>query len=296
MSRRAKKKRFFNIVQCFFFLLAILSVAGIFWIYLGKPYYDEILQLVLLYEEIPLVAQINEKLPLLAELDDEIPLLALLFIHCISMIFVYRNNKRKESQETVELVEQKTEENPDSEAIEEAAATEEPEVATIPVVAPVSFLNNDEPSSLLDIITAAREAMEALKPFADRQGIQMHLSTTSESLMLRAVPSSIQILFRNIIDNSIKYMGRSGHLIITISQLDEDIFLVVKDTGNGLSEQETSHVFELNFQGSNRVSGNGLGLTQSKAIVEAFGGTIYAKSSPGKGMAIYIQLPVASST
>ena len=82
-------------------------------------------------------------------------------------------------------------------------------------------------------------------------------------------------------------------MIITISLLGDDIFLILKDTGNGLSEEETTHVFELNFQGSNRVSGNGLGLTQTKMIVEAFGGTIYAKSSPGNGMAIYIQLPVS---
>ena len=60
-----------------------------------------------------------------------------------------------------------------------------------------------------------------------------------------------------------------------------------------LNEEETTHIFELNFQGSNRVSGNGLGLTQSKMIVEAFGSTIYAKSSPENGMAIYIQLPVS---
>ena len=40
-----------------------------------------------------------------------------------------------------------------------------------------------------------------------------------------------------------------------------------------------------------RISGNGLGLAQARAIVEYYGGTIYAKSDSGKGMAIYIQLP-----
>ena len=40
-----------------------------------------------------------------------------------------------------------------------------------------------------------------------------------------------------------------------------------------------------------RISGNGLGLTQAKAIVEYYGGTIYAKSNTGNGMGIYIQLP-----
>lgn len=148
----------------------------------------------------------------------------------------------------------------------------------------------------MDLIAAAKDAMESLQSFAEKQNIKLHLSASCDTLLMKADPDSIRILFRNIIDNSIKYMGRPGRMIITISLLGDDIFLILKDTGNGLSEEETSHVFELNFQGSNRVSGNGLGLTQTKMIVEAFGGTIYAKSSPGNGMAIYIQLPVSGTS
>ncbi len=163
--------------------------------------------------------------------------------------------------------------------------------------APVSslhaFLAKPKNSVEIDLISAAQDAIDSLSSFADAQRIRLHLSSSCEKLMMRADPESIRILFRNIIDNSIKYMGRPGHMIITISLLGDDIFIILKDTGNGLPEEETLHVFELNFQGSNRVSGNGLGLTQTKMIVEAFGGTIYAKSSPGSGMAIYIQLPVS---
>lgn len=158
-----------------------------------------------------------------------------------------------------------------------------------------TFLARPKDIVEMDLIAAAKDAMESLQTFAERQHIKLNLSTTCETLMMKADPDSIRILFRNIIDNSIKYMGRPGHMIITISLLGDDIFLILKDTGMGLSEAETEHVFELNFQGSNRVSGNGLGLTQTKMIVEAFGGTIYAKSSPGNGMAIYIQLPVSGS-
>lgn len=183
------------------------------------------------------------------------------------------------------------------EAIEADSSIPEPNTmdadSSVPS-SPVSLfsLNNLE-SEEVDIIQAAKDAIDSLAPFAEAQKIKLHLSTTCDELMVMAVPESIRILFRNIIDNSIKYMGRSGHMIITISLLGDDIFLILKDTGKGLNEEETTHIFELNFQGSNRVSGNGLGLTQSKMIVEAFGGTIYAKSSPENGMAIYIQLPVS---
>ena len=69
--------------------------------------------------------------------------------------------------------------------------------------------------------------------------------------------------------------------------------VVLKDNGEGLDESETEHIFELNYQGSNRISGNGLGLAQAKAVVEYYGGNIYAKSSHGGGMGIYIQLPTS---
>ena len=78
--------------------------------------------------------------------------------------------------------------------------------------------------------------------------------------------------------------------------LDDDIFIILKDNGYGLSSDETSHIFELNYQGSNRISGNGLGLTQAKAIVNYYGGTIYARSTKGNGMGIYIQLPTNEVT
>lgn len=143
----------------------------------------------------------------------------------------------------------------------------------------------------IDIIASAKSTAEELESFAKDKGIEVVFSTTDESLLVRGNSSRMRIMFRNIIDNSIKYMNRSGKLVITISKLAEDIFIVLKDNGEGLAESETRHIFELNYQGSNRISGNGLGLTQAKAIVDYYGGTIYAKSNKDKGMGIYIQLP-----
>lgn len=144
----------------------------------------------------------------------------------------------------------------------------------------------------LNMIACANKAIEEMSPYSSKAGIKLQLSNASESLMVRADATYIRILFRNIIDNSIKYMKRNGSLVITISNIGDDLFIVCKDNGEGLPTDETNHIFELNYQGSNRISGNGLGLTQAKAIVEYYGGTIYAKSEYGKGMGIYIQLPM----
>jgi len=146
----------------------------------------------------------------------------------------------------------------------------------------------------INIIQVARDTAQEFFPFAKEADIDIQIQLTGENdtLLVKADLNRIRVLFRNIIDNSIKYMKRSGRLVITISTVGDDLFIVLKDNGEGLPDMETPHIFEINYQGSNRISGNGLGLTQAKAIVDFYGGTIYARSSKGKGMGIYIQIPM----
>ncbi len=146
----------------------------------------------------------------------------------------------------------------------------------------------------INIIQVARDTAQEFSPFAKEADIdiQIQLAGESDTFLIKADLNRIRVLFRNIIDNSIKYMKRCGKLVITISTVGDDLFIVLKDNGEGLSDAETPHIFEMNYQGSNRISGNGLGLTQAKAIVDFYGGTIYARSTAGKGMGIYIQIPM----
>ena len=145
--------------------------------------------------------------------------------------------------------------------------------------------------SPVNILGIAKNAKDELMGDARKAGMNINISSANELLFIYADPLRLKWLFYNIIDNSIKYMRKAGSLVITFSKIDEDIFIVCKDTGAGLKEEETRHIFELNYQGSNRVSGNGLGLAQARAIVEYYNGTIYARSTEGRGMGIYIQIP-----
>lgn len=153
------------------------------------------------------------------------------------------------------------------------------------------FLPDRAESATVSVIEIAKSVSRELKDDAIKAGVTITVTEVEEQLLVKADPNMLRILFRNIVDNAIKYMNRHGSLIITVSSIEDDIFIVCKDTGEGLAAEETNHIFELNYQGSNRISGNGLGLYQAKAIVTYYGGTIYAKSTPGKGMGIYIQLP-----
>ena len=148
-----------------------------------------------------------------------------------------------------------------------------------------------EEKETVNIISIANQAKNSLLDAAKAAGLIITVSSATDTLLVSADQGRLMTLFRNIIDNSIKYMKRAGSLVITISTIGDDIFIVLKDTGEGLPTDETKYIFELNYQGSNRISGNGLGLAQARAIVEYYGGTIYAKSTAGNGMGIYIQIP-----
>ncbi len=143
----------------------------------------------------------------------------------------------------------------------------------------------------INIIKEAKDVVAELDSELKRAKISIAINANSDNLIVRADPEKIRVMFRNVIDNSVKYMKREGQLTITISSLEDMIFIVIKDNGEGLPNNEVDKIFELNYQGSNRVSGNGLGLAQTKAIVDYYNGTIYAKSSENTGMGIYIQIP-----
>lgn len=144
-----------------------------------------------------------------------------------------------------------------------------------------------------DLISVIRNTCEKYTDKCRKNGIRLEVATAFEALKMQCDERYIDVLLSNIIDNSIKYMNRNGSLIITISQIGEEgIFIVCKDNGNGLSKNEVSRIFELNYQGSNQNGGTGLGLSQVKAVVEHYNGTVYAKSDEGEGMAVYIQFPL----
>ena len=156
------------------------------------------------------------------------------------------------------------------------------------------ILPADEKLEDLDLIALTSDLITEMQPFCTVEGIRLVMSTASSSLIYHADARYIRLLIRNIIDNSIKYMKQAGSLVITVSNTGSNIFLAFKDNGLGISLDELPNIFELNFQGSNRVSGNGLGLAQVKAIVDHYGGRIYAHSE--NGMGIYIQLPLQDDT
>ena len=149
---------------------------------------------------------------------------------------------------------------------------------------------NEEPKKRLSLVPVMEQAADRFRPLAGRLGVQIQTAVGNNDIYIYAAERHIQIIFENILDNSLKYMNRQGVIAITLSEIDNQIFLVVKDNGAGLKKGELEKIFDRFYQGENHFAGMGLGLAMVKEIVEYYQGNIYAKSEPGKGLAIYIRM------
>jgi len=102
----------------------------------------------------------------------------------------------------------------------------------------------------------------------------------------------------NIISNSLKYRrpGVRGKITLTINEYEHSVIFEIKDNGMGVDKKSLPRIFDTLYRAdkarSNVSEGSGLGLSVCKQIVELHGGMIWAQSDMGKGLSIFISLPL----
>lgn len=144
-----------------------------------------------------------------------------------------------------------------------------------------------------DFSRTVTDCVESLQPLADERTVKIHcdLATTAcvgDSERLAQVVS-------NLLTNAIQHNPPGGEVRVKLEAHDGVALLRVADTGPGISAEDLPRVFERFYRAdkSRSTGGNGLGLSISKAIVEAHGGTIEVASESGAGATFTLRLPVA---
>jgi len=104
-------------------------------------------------------------------------------------------------------------------------------------------------------------------------------------------------LFSNLISNAIKYTQTGGKVTVSLARSEEDkIRFEVTDTGIGIPEEATSHLFTEFFRAENAKThteaGTGLGLVIVKEIVDRLQGAISVNSRIGEGSTFICYLPI----
>jgi len=144
----------------------------------------------------------------------------------------------------------------------------------------------------------AAECVEAARPDADRRQISLTLRRESDA-SLAADPMRLAQMMDNVVSNAIKFTPTRGRVTVAAGSHDGHAVFAVTDTGPGISPADQAHLFDPFFRTraaqTQGIKGTGLGLTITKAIVDAHHGSIEVESSPGTGTTFQIELPLTRS-
>jgi len=142
---------------------------------------------------------------------------------------------------------------------------------------------------ILDAITHVELIVE------DRKGyIKTHFKASKSSILANSTYLTNVIV--NVLDNAVKYSDNSPKIDITTENVGNNILMLVKDQGIGMSKAVQKRIFEEFYREHtgdvHNVKGHGLGLSNVKRIVENHQGTVTVESEKGKGSTFIIKLPL----
>ena len=137
-------------------------------------------------------------------------------------------------------------------------------------------------------------AIQQIRPIAKEQKIEILPYSIPTGIEVQIDKKRLHQVLLNILSNAIKYNSQNGTIQILYKELDNNfIRIAVKDTGNGLSEEQQSRLFkafERVGQGS-AIEGTGLGLVICRQFIEAMGGKVGVKSKEGEGSVFWMEIP-----
>ena len=147
-----------------------------------------------------------------------------------------------------------------------------------------------EKSNLTEIVESTLKEMNY---FLEINKFEVELAIEN-NIFANVYGEGIKQALSNLISNAVKYSASNKKLIIRLFQSASNVFIEVEDFGIGMSQEELDLIFEkfyrINSDENETVSGTGLGLTVTKAIIEEQNGKLMVESTFGKGSKFIIEL------
>ena len=158
------------------------------------------------------------------------------------------------------------------------------------------FLQSMRPTRLqrqsLNMNTLIEQVIETLDPEIAPRGISVHLELSDSLPELSADSTQLFQALYNLIRNAYQSIpGDDGGIYIQTAYNDNDVRVVISDTGTGISHEVMGSMYEP-FR-TTKSKGNGLGLLIVRRILKDHGGTLGFASKPGTGTTVTITLPRA---
>ncbi len=148
----------------------------------------------------------------------------------------------------------------------------------------------------VDVNAIIGECVSIMQAQANQQRVVMRLSLAPRLPRIRADERSLRQILLNLLSNAVKFNEPGGQVIVSSALTDAGYVVIrVKDTGIGMSDDEIQIAMEPFRQvaTSRRMSGTGLGLPVTKALIEANHASLLIKSNKNEGTLVEVAFPSA---
>jgi signal transduction histidine kinase len=150
-----------------------------------------------------------------------------------------------------------------------------------------------EVCSAIEVLRAAAQSSGAA--FAE-ENVDLRVAATDPALTVSVDPERFAQVLANLLNNARRHTPAGGTVTLAATRAPDGVAFTVSDTGDGMTADQLQHVFERFYRGDHardrERQGSGIGLTISRAIVAAHGGTLTATSpGPGRGSVFTATVP-----
>lgn len=145
----------------------------------------------------------------------------------------------------------------------------------------------------VDLLFIVRRVVDRYRSQTDQHDMRINISR--DFPLVKGDPQRLEQVMDNLVSNAIKYSPRGGVVDIQGKFNAAEVVLTVSDDGVGIAHSEQERIFDRFYRvegpETRAVSGTGLGLYITRAIIEAHGGRCWVNSTPGQGATFFIALP-----
>jgi signal transduction histidine kinase len=150
----------------------------------------------------------------------------------------------------------------------------------------------------IDTGNVIQRMVDTFSPLAWQRGrVEVVSHVGSRGQFAHADEGRLEQILANLLRNGIQHTPPGGIVVVDVSENDTHLVIEVRDTGEGIPEDEIAHIWERFYRGDNDnlkgKRGAGLGLALVKELTEAMGGSVSVESVLGEDSIFKILLPKA---
>jgi signal transduction histidine kinase len=149
-----------------------------------------------------------------------------------------------------------------------------------------------EPTDLNELVT---EIVDTIRVLIGRNNNELTVDIQGGDEPMMMDGAKIRQILVNLLGNAAKFTSE-GRIDLRVKKTDQDLIIVVSDTGIGMTQEQQAHIFEEFRQGdmstTREYGGTGLGLSITQKLCHLMGGKISVQSTPDKGSTFTVHFPL----